>query len=145
MMRIYNCSERIDKGENMNNNSKVLTFVAVVLGLVILGSEVWERKANSGETLLNPANMPQVNVTPNEKPVPDGSDSDEEAIPDESPEVQPQPINPQQPKRRFVIPRRSGGGCNPGVSGGGCSPGEEIYGGISYPSYSYSYSYGRCR
>lgn len=133
----------------MNSNSKILSAIAIVLALVILGSEVWERRANSGETLLSP-NSPQINITPNEKPAPDAV-PDEEAIPDETtPEVKPEPINPQQPKRRFIIPRsspRSSGGCAPG---GGCSPsgGEMYYESSSYygcsPGYSYGYSYGGC-
>jgi hypothetical protein len=128
----------------MNSNSKILSAIAIVLALVIFGSEILERRANSSETLLNPSN-PQINIAPEEKPVPDAEEMlPDEGTPEETPEVQPEPINPQ-PKRRFIIPRSSprgiGGGCSPG----GCPSGGEMY----YESSSYYgspvYSYGYCR
>lgn len=122
-------------------NIKTLSAIAIVLALVILGSEVWERRANSGETLLDLSNMPQIT---DEKPAPDELFDEEVILDEETPEIEPNPINPQ-PKRRF-IPRGISGGCDPGYGyyEGGYSPGYSYSSGYSYPGYSYSYSYG-CR
>ena len=136
-------------------NSKNLAVIAVILGLVIAGSELVLKKAQS----QNP--VPDTNIsipTPDAKtlPIPNKPKKDKEDIsPDDSdtPEISPDEIKPdapknnnrrrllQQPQQRrmqpYAQPYGRGGCCPPGQPYGGQPYGGQPYGGQPYGGQPY--------